>query len=194
MRILARILQLSARILVRFFFCRRHQTAEPCLFMKIHPKIQPPFWTPKEASGRRLSAGRHAKGSEASAWLGALGLDKLAGLGCSSVPVLDLYCICCFDWEPPDVGLAPTGVWRVPPHPSLQLEDPSLKPKPFPPRLLPPSSPPPTPLALFAMLRESGTGRPSLVWGEGSRGGGGEGPSSGTCCRTHIWGYSIQIL
>ena len=30
---------------------------------------------------------------------------------------------------------------------------------------------PPTPLALFAMLRESGTGRPSLVWGEESQGG-----------------------
>ena len=39
-----------------------------------------------------------------------------------------------------------------PPHPPLQLEDPSLKPKPFPPRPLPPSSPP---LALFAVLRES---------------------------------------
>ena len=50
----------------------------------------------------------------------------------------------CRNWEPPDVGLAPTGVWRVPPpHPPLQLEAPSLKPKPFPPRPLPPSSPHP---------------------------------------------------
>ena len=71
------------------------------------------------------------------------------------------------------MGLAPTGVWRVPPpHPPLQLEDPSLKPKPLPPSLFPPP-----PLALLAMLRESGTGRPSLVWGQGSQGGvEGEGP------------------
>ena len=47
------------------------------------PKVQPPFRTPEEAFGRRLGAGRHAKGSEAGSWLGALGLDKVAGLGCS---------------------------------------------------------------------------------------------------------------
>ena len=58
-----------------------------------------------------------------------------------------LFCagalLCLLIWEPPDVGLAPTGVWRVPPHPPLQLEDPSLKPKPFPPRPLPSFFPPP---------------------------------------------------
>ena len=46
--------------------------------------------------------------------------------------------------------------------------------KPFPPRPLPPSSP--LSLALFAMLRESGTGRPSLVWGGVLGGVEGEGP------------------
>ena len=50
------------------------------------------------------------------------------------------------------MGLAPAGVLEGPPHPPLQSEDPSLKPKPFPPRALPPSPPPP--LALFAMLRD----------------------------------------
>ena len=61
------------------------------------------------------------------------------------------------------MGLAPTGVWRVPPHPPLQLEGPSLEPKPFPPRPLPPSSPHP----LWLFLQCSGMGRPSLVWGGG---------------------------
>ena len=51
------------------------------------------FRTRKEASGRRLSAGRHAQGSEASSWVAALELDKVAGLGCSSVPVLCHYYI-----------------------------------------------------------------------------------------------------
>ena len=97
-------------------------------------------------------------------------------------------------WGPPDVGLAPTGVWRVPPHPPLQLEDPSLKPKPFPPRLLLPSSPP-SPLALFAMFRDgaaqSGVGGGGVP---GCRGGGGwrRGPSSSTWGQTHIWGYSTN--
>ena len=76
-----------------------------------------------------------------------------------------------------------------PPHPPLQLEDPSLKPKPFPPRPLPPSSP--HPLALFAMPRDgaaqSGVGGGVL----GCRGGRGGGPSSGTWGQTHIWGRSI---
>ena len=65
---------------------------------KIHTKNPPPkpFRTPGEAFGRRLSAGRHAKRSEASSWVGALRLDKVAGLGCSSVPVLCLYYILCF--------------------------------------------------------------------------------------------------
>ena len=69
-------------------------------------------------------------------------------------------------WEPPDVGLAPTGVWRVPPPPPLQLEGPSLKPRPFPPRRLPPSSPHP-PLALFAMFRDGAA--QSGVGGRGPR-------------------------
>ena len=66
--------------------------------------------------------------------------------------------------EPPDVGLAPTAVWRVPTHPPpLQLEDPSLTTTlPSPPS---PSLFPPTPLALFAMLRE---GAAQAGVGEGS--------------------------
>ena len=51
------------------------------------------------------------------------------------------------------MGPAPTAPWRVHPIPPLQLEEPSLKPQPFPP--LPPSSPTPlTLLTLFATLRE----------------------------------------
>ena len=53
------------------------------------------------------------------------------------------------------MGLAPTGVCRVPPHPPLSLEDPLL-----------PSSPS-TPLGLFARLRE---GAAQAVGGEGSQG------------------------
>ena len=90
--------------------------------------------------------------------------------------------------EPPDVGLAPTAVWRVPPRPPLQLEDPSLKPNPFPPCPLLPSSPTP----LGSVCKALGGGGP------GSRGGGvlrrkgveGGGPPSGTWGQTHIWGYS----
>ena len=73
-------------------------------------------------------------------------------------------------WEPPDVGLAPTGVWRVPPHPPLQLEDPSLKPKPFPPRPLPPSSPHP-PWLFWQCSRSPGRGGPIWCGGRGPRGG-----------------------
>ena len=53
----------------------------------------------------------------------------------------------------PDVGLAqpPFGA-PAPPHPPKQLEDPSLKPQPFPPH--PPLPLPLTPLGLFAMLWE----------------------------------------
>ena len=100
-RILGRILQPGVRILgVDFLliFCRRRQTAEPCISKKIPqkstPKIQPPFRTSGEGFGMRLSAGRHPKRSEA--WVGALGLDKVAGLGCSSVRVLCLYYSLCF--------------------------------------------------------------------------------------------------
>ena len=78
----------------------------------------------------------------------------------------------------PRCGSGPSWCLEGPPHPPLQLEDPSLKPKPFPPLPLPP-------------------GRPSLVWGEGPRvqGGRGErgGPSSDTWGQTHIWGYSIKM-
>ena len=76
-----------------------------------------------------------------------------------------------------------------PPHPPLQLEDPSLKPKPSPPRPLPPSSPHPA----WLFLRCSGSpGWGSPVWcgGRGPRGGGGGGPSSCTWGQTHIWGHS----
>ena len=56
-------------------------------------------------------------------------------------------------WEPPDVGLAPTAVWTVPP-PSPHCNWRTLPwPQPFPPHLPPPSSPP-APLGSFAMLRE----------------------------------------
>ena len=41
------------------------------------------------------------------------------------------------------MGPAPSALWGVPPTPPLQLEDPSLKPQPFPPRPLLPSSPHP---------------------------------------------------
>ena len=78
-----------------------------------------------------------------------------------------------FSWEPPDVGLAPTGVWRVPliPHcnwrtlPSSQT--PSLPALSFP--------LPPTPLGSFARLREraaqAGGGEgPRAQWGGGGGG------------------------
>ena len=51
-----------------------------------------------------------------------------------------------------DVGPAPIALLKFPPQPPLQLEDPYVKPQPFSPRHLAPSSP--HPLALFAMLRE----------------------------------------
>ena len=95
------------------------------------------------------------------------------------------------------MGLAPTGVWRVPrPSPiAIGGPFPQAKALPSPPS---PSLFPPHPLALFAMLRESGTGRPtqSGVGGRGPRvqGGGGGGPSSGAWGRTHIWGYSITSI
>ena len=70
----------------------------------------------------------------------------------------------------PDVGLAPSAARRtVPPHPPpLQLEDPSLKPQPFPRFPLPPSPPPPPWLFLQC------SGRGSQGWCVlGWRGGGG---------------------
>ena len=81
-----------------------------------------------------------------------------------------LYRFTVLFWEPPDVGPAPTGVWRVPPPCPIAIGGPfpQAKALPSPPS---PSPLPPTPLALFAMLRGSGTERPSLVWGEESQGG-----------------------
>ena len=67
----------------------------------------------------------------------------------------------CLEGRPP----IPNCNWRTLPS----TQSPSL------PAL--PSLFPPPPLALFAMFRESGTGRPSLVWGEGCLWGvEGEGP------------------
>ena len=79
------------------------------------------------------------------------------------------------------IGSPQMWVWpqlvfgRSPPHPPLQLEDPSLKPKPFPPRPLPPSSPHPP----WLFLQCSGSpGRGGPVWCGGGvpRGVEGEGP------------------
>ena len=97
-----------------------------------------------------------------------------------------------FIWEPPDVGLAPTGVWRVPPPiPHCNWRTlPSRQSSSLPTLSLPL---PPTPLALFAMLRSPGQGGPVWCGGRGSGGGvDGGGPSSGTWSQTHIWGYSIH--
>ena len=102
-------------------------------------------------------------------------------------------------WEPPDVGPAPTGVWRVPPHAPLQLEDPSLKPKPFPPRPLPPS--PSHPLGSFcnapgvrdgAAQTGVGGGVPKGVEGEGPPAVLGARPTSGGT-RMFSWRMVINI-
>ena len=85
------------------------------------------------------------------------------------------------------MGLAPTSVWRVPPHPPLQLEDPSLKPTPLPSPPFPSLFPPPL-LALFARLREGAAqagGGGGVLGRRGGGGGGGlqaalgAGPTSG---------------
>ena len=47
---------------------------------KSTPKIQPPFRTPEEAFGRRLSADRHAKGSEPALGWELQGLTRLLDL------------------------------------------------------------------------------------------------------------------
>ena len=76
----------------------------------------------------------------------------------------------------PQMRVWPQLVFRgSPPHPPLQLEDPSFKPKPFPPRPLPPSSPHPP----WLFLQCSGSpGRGGPVWCRGGVLGGveGEGP------------------
>ena len=75
-------------------------------------------------------------------------------------------------WEPPDVGLAPTGVWRVPPHPPLQLEDPF-------PQAKSPSLPALSLPLLGSFCNAPGVrdaGRPSLVGGGVLGGVEGDGP------------------
>ena len=75
----------------------------------------------------------------------------------------------------PRCGSGPNWCLEGPPPSPLQLEDPSLKPKPFPPRPLPPSSPHPP----WLFLQHSGSpGRGGPVWcgGRGPRGVEGEGP------------------
>ena len=80
----------------------------------------------------------------------------------------------------PRCGSGPNCPLEGPPPPSKQnWRTLSLKPQPFPPHLLPPL--PPTPLGLFAMLRE-GAPYAGVGWG----------PPSGTCGQTHIWGHSIE--
>ena len=78
-----------------------------------------------------------------------------------------------------------------PPPSPLQLEEPSLKPKPFPPCPLPPSSP--HPLGSFCNAPGVRDGAAQSGVGGGVLGGvGGGGPSSGTWGQTHIWGYSTR--
>ena len=100
----------------------------------------------------------------------------------------NLFMFMCIFWEPPDVGLAPTGVWGSPPIPHCNWrtlpssQTPSLPALSFP--------LPPTPLGSFC--KAPGRGGPSW-WGGGVLGRKGvEGgrPPSGTWGQTHIWGYS----
>ena len=93
------------------------------------------------------------------------------------LPPVPFWIFAGFLREPPDVGVAPTALWRVPPPiPSLRLEDPfpqaTVLPSPF-------SLPlPPNPWAPFEVLREAaaGVGEGSL----GGRGRGAGGPQSPT--------------
>ena len=66
--------------------------------------------------------------------------------------------------EPPDVGLAPTGVWRGPsiPHCNWRTLPSSQS------RALSPPSPSSSPHPLWLFWQCSGTGWPRLLWGEGS--------------------------
>ena len=75
-------------------------------------------------------------------------------------------------WEPPDVGLAPTGVWRAPPPSPVAIGGPFPQAKALP---SPPSpSLPPTPLGSFC--KAPGRGGPVWSGGRGPRvQGGGEG-------------------
>ena len=58
-------------------------------------------------------------------------------------------------WEPPDVGLALTGVWRVPPPSPIAIGGPFPQANPLPSPPSPSLFPPPL-LALFARLRDGG--------------------------------------
>ena len=103
------------------------------------------------------------------------------GWGCSSICCIEVIVSRCalshyfFHWEPPDVGLAPTGVWRVPPTPHCNW------------RILPSSQ-------LF--LQGSGRGRPKLVEGRGPRaqGGGGGGLQAALRARPTSGGTRFQDL
>ena len=74
-------------------------------------------------------------------------------------------------WEPPDAGLAPPGVWRVPPIPHCNWRTLPSSQAPSLPALSFPL--PPTPLGPWLFLQGSGIGRPRLVGGERKGGGGG---------------------
>ena len=88
----------------------------------------------------------------------------------------------CSDQVPPDVGLAPTPLWRVPPQANCRTlpwsHSPSL-------------STSPSSLTLFAMLRNfKGVAWAGMV--EGAQVGRKGGPTAGTWGQTHIWGHSIR--
>ena len=90
-------------------------------------------------------------------------------------------------FESPRCGSGPNCPLEGPAHspiaaggPFRSSRSPSL------PTLWPPSSP--TPLALFAMLRDGAAQRRPMA-----QGGGGEGPPSGTWGQTHIRGYSLCL-
>ena len=88
------------------------------------------------------------------------------------------FSVICF-FGAPRCGSGPNWCLEGPPHPPLQLEDPSLKPKPFPPRPLPPSSPHPLGSFCNAPGRWCGGRGPRVQGG----GGGGEGPPAGLGAR-----------
>ena len=108
--------------------------------------------------------------------------------GWGSFPLFQLELDKMTFWEPPDVGLTPTGVWTSPPIPHCNWrtlpssQTPSLPALSFP--------LPPTPLGSFC--KAPGGGGPGWWRGGvlGRKGVEGGGPPSGTWGQTHIWGYS----
>ena len=92
------------------------------------------------------------------------------------------------------MGLALTGVWRLPPPSPIAIGGPFSQGKALPSPPAPSLFPPPL-LALFAMLRD-GAAQSGVGGGVLGCGGGGwrGGPSSGTWGQTHIWGYSIRVI